>query len=86
VAAKVAKLREDLTPHSLRHTFASWLVMRGTPLRTVQQLLGHASITMTMRYAHLSPDHLAGAVDVIEEIALLGDAKGTPAKRPKSRK
>lgn len=42
--------------HTLRHTYASWLVMRGVPLRVVQQYMGHASIKMTERYAHLAPD------------------------------
>lgn len=42
--------------HTLRHTFASWLIMRGTPIRVVQDLLGHASIKMTERYAHLAPN------------------------------
>jgi integrase len=69
VAKKIAKLRDELTPHKLRHTFASWLVMSGTPLRTVQELLGHANITTTTRYAHLSPAHLAGAVENIEAMA-----------------
>jgi integrase len=44
--------------HCLRHTFASHLVMGGVPIRTVQVLLGHASIKTTERYAHLSPDYL----------------------------
>jgi integrase len=42
--------------HTLRHTFASWLVIRGVSLRVVQDLLGHAHITQTERYAHLAPD------------------------------
>jgi integrase len=45
------------TPHTLRHTFASRLVMAGVHLRTVQQFLGHASIVQTMKYSHLSPEH-----------------------------
>lgn len=42
--------------HDLRHTYASLLVMAGVPIRRVQELLGHASIVTTQRYAHLSPD------------------------------
>ena len=49
--------------HDLRHTFASHLVMNGVDIRTVSQLLGHKTIKTTMRYSHLAPDHLKGAVD-----------------------
>lgn len=48
--------------HCLRHTFASRLVMAGVDLRTVQELMGHKQICMTVRYAHLSPDHTLAAV------------------------
>jgi len=49
----------------LRHTFASNLIMRGINLKTIQELLGHKTFTMTLRYAHLSPDHKKAAVDIL---------------------
>lgn len=63
-----AALREighpDLTLHDLRHTFASWQVMQGRDLRTVQTLLGHSNYRTTEIYAHLSPDHLREAAEL----------------------
>jgi len=55
-----------VTPHTLRHTFASWLVMEGVDLATVQKLLGHSSITTTMIYAHLTPDHFKASVERLD--------------------
>ncbi|HKW35435.1 MAG TPA: site-specific integrase [Candidatus Acidoferrum sp.] len=49
--------------HCLRHTFASRLVMAGVDLRTVQELMGHKSIEMTVRYSHLAPKHTLAAVE-----------------------
>ena len=53
--------------HSLRHTFASWLVQDGVKLEVVGQLLGHSSINITMRYAHLAPSQAKSAVNLISE-------------------
>ncbi|MCL1971861.1 MAG: site-specific integrase [Endomicrobia bacterium] len=54
---------EDVTFHTLRHTFASHLVIGGKSLYTVSQLLGHSKIDTTMIYAHLSKEHLKNSVD-----------------------
>jgi integrase len=64
-AVEAAKL-DDVNFHTLRHTFASWAVMRSVTVKELQELLGHASLTMTMRYAHLAPEHLRTAVSRLE--------------------
>jgi integrase len=64
-ACKRAGLRK-ISWHALRHTFASHLVMRGVPLKAVQELMGHATIEMTMRYSHLSPDVPRSAVQMLD--------------------
>lgn len=52
--------------HDLRHTAASWLLQAGADLQTVRDLLGHSTITMTQRYAHLRTEHLRKAVGAIK--------------------
>jgi integrase len=60
--------------HTLRHTFASHLAMNGVPLNAVQALLGHSSITTTMRYAHLAPSALRAAIETLNpKTALAAD-------------
>lgn len=57
---------KDFRWHDLRHSFCSRLVMAGVNLKTVQELAGHKNITQTARYAHLAPQHLAGAVNLLD--------------------
>lgn len=59
--------RHRVVFHTLRHTFASWLVQRGTPLYVVSKLLGHTSIRVTERYSHLAPDQGYNAVSILPQ-------------------
>ncbi|HUX45118.1 MAG TPA: site-specific integrase [Terracidiphilus sp.] len=63
-ALEQAKIK-GVTWHTLRHTFASRLVMAGVDLKTVQELMGHKTIAMTARYAHLAPTHKLQALETL---------------------
>lgn len=62
-AARRAGLKGQVSLHILRHTFASHLVMQGVDLPSIQAILGHHSVSVTMIYSHLSPGHLAKTVE-----------------------
>ena len=55
----------DFSFHDLRHTFASQVIMKGGSLKDVQELLGHKTMAMTLRYAHLTQEHKKAAVNLL---------------------
>ena len=63
---RLAKLSRKIGWHTMRHTFASHLVMRGVAIRAVQEMMGHASIVITQRYAHLAPEVSRDAVQLLD--------------------
>ena len=83
-ACKRAQI-DNCSPHTLRHTCASWLVMEARPLIEVRDILGHSTVKMTERYAHLAPDHLRNAVQSIENRSHSGHTRLTSIDTDESR-
>jgi hypothetical protein len=65
---EAAKALDGFRFHDLRHTAASWLAMGGASLAAIQKFLGHSSIKMTLRYAHLSPDFLGEEARILDRM------------------
>jgi len=65
----------DISPHTLRHTFAAWLVQAGVPIRTVCELCRHKDIRTTMRYAHLAPENSREAIKVLDRRSEFGQSE-----------
>jgi site-specific recombinase XerD len=82
-AVQEKKALADVTWHTFRHTYISRLIMAGVDIRTVQDLAGHKSIQMTMRYAHLSPDH---KLDAVDRLTAYRKQQVTKASAPKAEK
>lgn len=72
---------KDFRIHNLRHTCAAWLVRAGVALAEARDLLGHASITMTERYAHLAPENVWAAVAVLDSVSRSGHVASADQER-----
>jgi integrase len=67
----------DFHFHDLRHSFSSWWVMRGGSLQALKEVLGHTDLKMTLRYAHLAPDHLRSEMAKTEKAQVFSTSVST---------
>ena len=82
-AAKKAGITKHVTPHTLRHSWATHLLEAGTDLRTIQMLLGHGDLETTARYIHLSQEHLHAAANPLAKLQLSDVQASNPGSKRK---
>ena len=80
VAFEAASI-SDATFHTLRHTAASWMVQAECPLAEVREILGHATMQTTLRYAHLQPQHLRASMAALDVALSVGHSEDTGTQR-----
>jgi site-specific recombinase XerD len=84
-SARQAAKVERFTWHDMRHSFASWWVMRGGNLQVLQAVLWHSSLSMTRRDAHLTPGHVRAEMTKTEKSDAHGADANLPSATPEGR-
>jgi site-specific recombinase XerD len=84
-AARRAGIKKRITPHTLRHSWATHLLERGTDLKTIQMLLGHVDLEATTIYLHLSQRHLQSMTNPVDMLSIPGLGEKPLLRRPKGK-